>query len=66
MSCSSSSPQNHYELIRELMTSNSITDTDRIRLLLLYALRYETDGRSQVISLQELSLLTNLLQWLQV
>ena len=50
VSCSSSSsPQNHYEMLRELLAGSSLTDSDRIRLLLLYALRYETDGRSQVL-----------------
>ena len=58
VSCSSSSnPQNHYEMLRELLTGPNLTDSDRIRLLLLYALRYETDGRSQVKQLAHLRLL---------
>lgn len=49
ISCSSSSsPQSHYELLRELLSGPNLTDDDRIRLLLLYAIRYEADGRSQV------------------
>ena len=48
VSCSSSSPQGHYDMVRELLSDPQLTDNDRMRLLLLYALRYERDGRSQV------------------
>lgn len=47
VSCSGSSPQGHCDMVRQLLSDPSLTDNDRIRLLLLYALRYERDGRSQ-------------------
>jgi len=48
VSCSSSSPQSHFELVKELISGAYLSDSDRIRLVLLYALRYEREGRAQV------------------
>ena len=35
----------------ELINSVKLTDSDRLRLLMLFALRYERDGRPQISSL---------------
>lgn len=46
--CSSSNPQGHYEMVNELIHSQHPSDQDRMKLVLLYALRYEREGRTQV------------------
>lgn len=46
--CSSNNLQSHYEMINELVNSPHVADGDRLRLVLLFALRYEQEGRGQV------------------
>ncbi|EIE27427.1 SM/Sec1-family protein [Coccomyxa subellipsoidea C-169] len=54
--CSTGNLMGHYEAVRDLINSPHITDDDRMRLVMLFALRYERDGQTQ---------LTDLLQRLQ-
>lgn len=37
--------------VSELINSIKLTDSDRLRLVMLFALRYERDGRPQISSL---------------
>ncbi|CAL5223597.1 g6136 [Coccomyxa viridis] len=49
--CSTGNMSAHYEAVRSLIDSHNITDNDRMRLVLLYALRYERDGQAHISNL---------------
>ncbi|PSC69479.1 vacuolar sorting-associated 45-like protein [Micractinium conductrix] len=51
VACQAPSLAAHYEAVSELVGNLAIEERDRMRLVLLFALRYERDGQAQLASL---------------
>jgi vacuolar protein sorting-associated protein 45 len=51
VACQAPAPAAHYDAVAALVGSPGVTEEDRLRLVLLYALRYERDGQAQVAAL---------------
>eukprot|EP00884_Botryococcus_braunii_P001179 jgi/Botrbrau1/11061/Bobra.0302s0005.2 len=51
VACSTGNLPGHYEEVKRLISSPSLTDSDKVRLVMLFALRYERDGRVQLADL---------------
>ncbi|KAK9800267.1 hypothetical protein WJX73_010485 [Symbiochloris irregularis] len=53
VSCSNSNLQSHYDAVSQLVNNPDISDSDRVRLVGLFALRYEREGGRHVESLAQ-------------
>jgi vacuolar protein sorting-associated protein 45 len=51
VACQAPAPAAHNDAVAALVGSPGVTEEDRLRLVLLYALRYERDGQAQVAAL---------------
>ena len=51
IACAAASLNGHYEAVAELVRSHSVSAKDKLRLLALFALRYEKEGRGQISAL---------------
>ncbi|KAK9815570.1 hypothetical protein WJX72_006038 [[Myrmecia] bisecta] len=48
VACSSGNLMGHYEAVLQLVQDPHLTDEDRLRLVMLFGLRYEREGRAQL------------------
>lgn len=51
IACAAASINGHYEAVSELVRSSSVSAKDKLRLVALFAIRYEKEGRGQTSAL---------------